>query len=350
MWDFMIFGFTVYELFWFFVLYSILGWCTEVVFCTVTTGKWVNRGFLNGPVCPIYGFGMVIVLCALTPLANRLLVLFLGGMLLTSLLELVTGWVLEKIFHTHWWDYSDVPFNLGGYICPKFSLAWGLGSVFALRAVHPLVESLVRAVPAGAGRVLAWPVLAVFLADFIVTAASLAKLSRDLGRLDEMAAALRRQTDLLSQNIGGTALDVSARFEDAREDFSQTKAELSQKLEDARDDFSQAKAELSQKLEDARGDLTHKLEDARADLAETKGELAERFEDARGELAEKLDAAKEGFAEKLNAAHLQSELQAAYDAFFQKHRAARRLSRAYPALRKGRHELSEKLASRAGRR
>ena len=86
MWETSIFGFTLYQLFWYFVLYSLLGWCAEVVFCTVNTGKFVNRGFLNGPVCPIYGFGMLIVLCALTPLSGSLPVLFVGGAVLASLL------------------------------------------------------------------------------------------------------------------------------------------------------------------------------------------------------------------------------------------------------------------------
>ena len=95
MWQTELFGFTVYQLFWYFCIYSVLGWCTEVVFCTVNTGKWVNRGFLNGPVCPIYGFGVLIVLCVLTPLKDNFFILFAGAALLTSLLELFTGFVLE---------------------------------------------------------------------------------------------------------------------------------------------------------------------------------------------------------------------------------------------------------------
>ena len=122
------FGFSVYQLLWYFFIYAVLGWCVEVIFCTATTGQWVNRGFLNGPLCPIYGFGMVIVLLCLTPLQGSLPLLFLGSFLLTSALELVTGFVLKKAFHTTWWDYSDQPFNLGGYVCLGFSLAWGLGA------------------------------------------------------------------------------------------------------------------------------------------------------------------------------------------------------------------------------
>ena len=108
--------FSLYEIFWYFVIYAVLGWVVEVCFCSIKTGSFVNRGFLNGPVCPIYGFGMVAVLVCLWPLRNSMLVLYVGAVVLTSALELTTGWVLKKLFHTSWWDYSDMRFNLGGYI------------------------------------------------------------------------------------------------------------------------------------------------------------------------------------------------------------------------------------------
>lgn len=91
-------GFSLYQIFAYFLIYSCLGWCLEVIYAAVTTGKLINRGFLNGPVCPIYGFGMVIVLFALTPLSHNLLLLYLGGVILPSALELVGGWALYKLY------------------------------------------------------------------------------------------------------------------------------------------------------------------------------------------------------------------------------------------------------------
>ena len=103
----MVCGFSLYQILAFFLIYSCLGWCLEVIYAAVSTGQLVNRGFLNGPVCPIYGFGMVIVLFTLSPLADNLLLLYLGGVILPSVLELVGGWALYKLYHTRWWDYSD---------------------------------------------------------------------------------------------------------------------------------------------------------------------------------------------------------------------------------------------------
>ena len=110
----MVCGFSLYQILAFFLIYSCLGWCLEVIYAAVSTGQLVNRGFLNGPVCPIYGFGMIIVLFTLSPLADNLLLLYLGGVILPSVLELVGGWALYKLYHTRWWDYSDRKWNLDG--------------------------------------------------------------------------------------------------------------------------------------------------------------------------------------------------------------------------------------------
>ena len=139
----------------YFFVYGCVGWGVEVAFAAVTTRQLVNRGFLNGPICPIYGFGMVALVTVMQLLpkpeqtgedVNTVLVFFVG-MFITTLIELVGGWVLFKLFHTRWWDYSMYRFNLGGYICPQFSLLWGLGSVLMVKVVHPLVAGLSMPLP-----------------------------------------------------------------------------------------------------------------------------------------------------------------------------------------------------------
>ena len=207
---------SLYAILWYFLIYAFLGWCLEVVFCTLRTGRWVNRGFLNGPVCPIYGFGMVIVLMALEPLADRPLALFVGSALLTSALELVTGWALKTLFHTTWWDYSKQKFNLGGYICLKFSLAWGLVGMLAVKVLHPPVNRFVEWMPRPVGLALLVLWMAVFVADVAVTLRTLIGLERDLGELEKVVAALRRGSDTISRNLGDAALAADARILDTR--------------------------------------------------------------------------------------------------------------------------------------
>lgn len=135
---------TLYEIIWIFFIYAFLGWCTEVAYAALDIGKFVNRGFLNGPCCPVYGFGVLIVVGILTPLKDNLLILFTGSVLLTTVLEYITGWILEKAFHNKWWDYSDKPFNVKGYICLKFSILWGLACTFIMVALHPAIFGFIK--------------------------------------------------------------------------------------------------------------------------------------------------------------------------------------------------------------
>lgn len=248
MWQTQIFGFSLYQLVWFFVLYSFLGWCSEVCFCSINTGKWVNRGFLSGPVCPIYGFGMLIILVVLTPLKHNLLLLFVGAMLLASLLELVTGYLLKKLFHTSWWDYSDHRFQLGGYICLKFSILWGAAGTAVVLLLHPAIQMLVDHFPPVLGKVLIWPLLAIFVCDAAVTVVNIAKLNRSLGEISRLTALLQDGTDHLAQNLGSEALAAHGKLEEG-------KAAWNVRRENAEAAVQAGRADLQARLDLARADL-----------------------------------------------------------------------------------------------
>ena len=142
----------IYQAVWIFLIYAFLGWCAEVAFAAVHKGIFINRGFLNGPVCPIYGVGMLVVVTLLWGLRSNLILLFLGSAGLTTALEYATGWILEKFFHDKWWDYSDKPFNVKGYICLEFTILWGLAAAFIVGAVHPFVFILIKKTPFEIGR------------------------------------------------------------------------------------------------------------------------------------------------------------------------------------------------------
>ena len=196
----------LYQAAWIFLIYAFLGWCSEVAFAAVNKGKFVNRGFLNGPVCPIYGFGMLIVVTALWGLKGNLILLFLGSATLTTALEFVTGFVLEKFFHDKWWDYSDMPFNIKGYICLKFTVLWGLAATFIVGAVHRFVYMLIVKMPAVPGIILLSVFAAAFITDFVITVTELAKMPKKLGALLEAEKALRAISDKIGENISDTTI------------------------------------------------------------------------------------------------------------------------------------------------
>lgn len=209
-------GFSLYHVLAFFLIYSCTGWCLEVIFAAATTGQLVNRGFLNGPVCPIYGFGMVIVLFTLTPLQNSVLLLYIGGVILPSALELVGGWALYKLYHTRWWDYSDFPFNIGGYICLEFSLLWGVGTLVVMRIVHPVVAGLVDMVPPFVGFVVMCVLYAVYAADVVVTAFAASGLAKTLDAMEQLADSIHAVSDAMTQLLGTTTLNADQKLDEQR--------------------------------------------------------------------------------------------------------------------------------------
>lgn len=124
----------------FFYIYCFFGWIIESTYVSVCTGNWVNRGFMRGPVIPIYGTGAVIVLFAVIPFRTSPILVFIVGTVAASILEFVTGFVMERIYKVRYWDYSDKPFNLCGYICLFNSLCWGVLSILLIYLVHSWIE------------------------------------------------------------------------------------------------------------------------------------------------------------------------------------------------------------------
>lgn len=211
-------------LFTYFPAYAFLGWCLEVVYTSVNTGKFVNRGFLNGAVCPIYGFGAVLLILVLTPFANNLPILFLVSVMLASLLELVGGYALEKAFHMRWWDYSEEPFNFGGFICLKFSLLWGLAGVCLIKIVQPIIAGLVSHLPVLPLTLSMACFYLVFILDVLVTVITIVHLNRDLKQVDDLSRLIRQGSDVLAENLGTFAVDTSEKLDAHRDDLAESLA------------------------------------------------------------------------------------------------------------------------------
>ena len=257
-----------YHLLWFFFVYAFLGWCAEVGYAATKTGKFVNRGFLNGPWCPVYGFGVVIVLGCLEPLSGNLPLLFLGSVALTSALEWLTGFALEKLFHQRWWDYSDEPFNLTGYICLRFSLMWGFACLFVVKLLHPTVVLAVDLLPRPLGWILLAGLCAALGVDLAATVSAIARLNRRLVLLDELAGRIREASDDLGEDLADRVLDAAERGADWKEDWE----DLAQRMAQRR---AQRRAALAEGLDDLREDLQDRAETSRKQLQEWRASAQE---------------------------------------------------------------------------
>ena len=264
-----------YELVWIFIIYAFLGWCTEVSYAALDRGIFVNRGFLNGPYCPIYGFGVVIVVTILTPLQDNLLLLFFGSFLLTSVLEYITGFLLEKVFHDRWWDYSNKTFNLLGYVCLKFSIYWGLACTFIMKVIHPIIYRGITWIPHTLGVVLLVIFMTVFIVDCCITVSTILKFNKRLKLMDEMAEKIHKLSDEIGENIYE---NVSGAIQKS-EEFQENHAELLDKLADTREDILELPQAAKEKLAETTEEWKKELEERKKELAELSEKYEKLFEE-----------------------------------------------------------------------
>jgi uncharacterized membrane protein len=192
----------VLTLFNYFIIYSFMGWCLETIYATTNKKEFVNRGFLHGPFCPIYGFGCLSIIVFLKPIETNYFFLFLGSVVLTSFIEYITGFFLETAFNSTWWDYSDKPFNLHGRICLSFSIIWGFISIFILKVIHPYIVDIVNLIPIGSGIIIFYITLLYFSIDFIITVITIFRLKSLLTQLNTVYLELNEKLSSFKLNLG----------------------------------------------------------------------------------------------------------------------------------------------------
>lgn len=199
---------SVYELLYIFAVYAFLGWLLEVAFVALTTGGFANRGFLNGPACPIYGFGALITLLMLAPFRGNLIAFFAGAVVLVSILELAAGFLLEKVFHEKWWDYKEEPLNFYGYICMRFSLLWGIGCTFLMYVLHPLLIKLMTIIPLPLGICFLVGSYLLLASDLVITLVTFSRIAGNVRMINQLGLKMRMISDAIGDNISGGVFTV----------------------------------------------------------------------------------------------------------------------------------------------
>lgn len=261
---------TIYEVIWIFMIYAVIGWCSEVAYAALDTGRFVNRGFLNGPYCPIYGCGILLVIVTLTPLKENLLILYIGSVFLTSLIEFITGYILEKVFHNKWWDYSDKPYNIKGYICLKFSLFWGFACTFIVLILHPIIFGVLKLIPFVVGVVILSIILVVFVVDCGITVATILKFNERLKLMDEVAEKIHHISDEIGENIYENVTEALEK----KDNFTEAHGEQILKIAEKKDEFT--------------GNITEKTQEVKLGMNVRKIELENLKEQYKNLLEEKI--------------------------------------------------------------
>lgn len=219
------FGYTLYEMFHYFVIWSFIGWVIEIIDMTFETGEYQNRGFLNMPICPIYGVGVLLIIAILRPFTDSYFLTFLLSMIICTALELAVGLLLEAIFHNRWWDYSHEFFNFKGLICLRNSMFWGFGCVIMLKKVQPAFEKLVAMIPFKVGIAIIIVMSVLIAVDLISSLAAMRQLTDKLRQLDTIGKKMLS----VSQKIGGVLADKTIDI-----------MELNEKIKDKAGDSAEA--------------------------------------------------------------------------------------------------------------
>ena len=271
MWNIQIAGVDIYHIINWFYIYSFLGWLWESSYVSIKEKKLVNRGFVAGPVCTIYGFGAVIVYLILKPIAGNIVLLYICGVIVPTILEYFTAVLMEALFHTSWWDYSKNKFNFQGRICLGASLGWGAFSVILFYVFQPFVDWIVSLYSVAAGEVMVRVATLVYAVDFGMSYMNAMQIGEKLRNMDAVM-------DELYEYIQNTKLyesteELKGRLAHYR--LPEYVPELKQRLEDRVNAMVAFAGESPE-------DFKTRQEGRLAELAERFGAAQKRFERLKG--------------------------------------------------------------------
>lgn len=271
-----------------FFFYCFCGWVWESCYVSLCQRRWVNRGFLHGPLLPIYGSGAILILFVTLPAANHLWLVYLLGLAAATALEYVTGAVMERLFGVRYWDYTHHKFNLNGYICLSSSVAWGFFSVLLVRFIHPPVARLLADVPSFLVDPAALALTVAFTVDVVRSVQEALDLREMLTRLTEENEELRRLARR-AEVAAAFAGDDLRRF---RERTEVEKLELENRIESELAEQRQAHRARKLRRREAAQERIHRRTEAKL---QALANIAEVLETARKNLesAGESDAARD---------------------------------------------------------
>lgn len=194
------------------IIYSVIGWIYESILCSITERRFVNRGFLNGPYCPIYGFGAILDILILGWIENPI-ILFVLSAILTCTLEYITSFLMEKLFHARWWDYSNRKFNINGRVCLIGAVVFGTLSLILIKLVHPLILKMIGLMSDTFFHTTVIVLAVIFIADNIITISGFCHFDR---KIKKFAEDVKLQTEKLAENIKVKTEDIKVKAENIK--------------------------------------------------------------------------------------------------------------------------------------
>ena len=211
----------------YFLIYSFLGWCVESIYKSIRQKKLVNSGFVFGPMCPIYGFGSIIMYLFLDDLSNKPILTFCLGFVVLSIWEYIVGIFLEKIFHTKYWDYFNNRFNLQGRVCLLNSTFWGILSVLFIDILNPLVTNILDQIDLKVIFYVDVIIYAILAIDIIISIINTFKITEKLKYVDELNNKIKEKLEEIKNK--GRNSEIGETLQDALEELKAKRDILVQK-------------------------------------------------------------------------------------------------------------------------
>lgn len=242
---------TVYLIIFFF--YSAIGWLIESIYCSIGEKRFINRGFLTGPMCPIYGTGaLVMTICLYNPFHDKPLLVFLLGMIICDAVEYITSFLMETLFHARWWDYTYEFANIKGRICLKHTLYWGIASIVFVYLVHPFVDSVLTGINPVYLKYILIVILCFFVVDVIHAFRKALDVRNLLLKLNSMIDTAVSALNTVKSSITNTYINIQDNVDKQNEKISSAQNEFIAQVEDLLAQFELRFSRASKKDRDKR--------------------------------------------------------------------------------------------------
>jgi len=230
----------VSQIFILFIIYSFLGWLVEVINCSIVEKKLVNRGFLISPICPIYGCGALLITLVLNNYKDDWFVVFCMAVILCGLLEYFTSWLMEKIFHARWWDYSKNKFNINGRICLETMVPFGILGLVIIYILNPFFYNILNLIPSNIAHIISIILLIILIIDMIVSFKVISKVTTTVKKVtqenkkDDTYEITAKAREILKSNWKGRRiLDAFPDLETIKEKVKKVASETAEKSKKA---------------------------------------------------------------------------------------------------------------------
>lgn len=284
----------------FFYIYCFFGWIFESTYVSLKQHHFINRGFLRLPMLPLYGTGAVMMLWVSLPVKDNLLLVYCSGVVAATLLEYVTGYVMERLFKVRYWDYSSQKFNLHGYICLTSSIAWGFLTILMTEVIHRPIERFVLNLPPS----LEWCLLGIVSGCFVMDTIQSTREALNLAKTLESVAKLRADLEEMQVQLALLKAETEQNIENAKEEL---RASVAESVEAHKEMVSARRVALEEAVAAHREELAEAVEAHKEAVAARRKELSEAVEahkeavaTRREELAEAAATRRETLAARIS--------------------------------------------------